>query len=435
MSNLEMLKSLSESITKTIKGRPMKSKENAIYFPTGNLMLDLVVGGEEGVLGFKSGTIVNVVGDKSAGKTFVANEIIAASHYKYGNNFRWMYCDCEEGYTFDTKKMYGFQVITEESDKAKTVERAFYNIVKFANSLKKNEFGIYVLDSLDALRDGDSVNRSDERIKAYDEDKKFEKGTYAMGKQKFMSQEFFPSLISELQDKNILLVIISQIRDKIDPMSFEKYNRAGGKAMDFYCHTVVWLAGATKILKKDTPVGGVVKAKTTKSKTPRPYRDCMYSFMFDYGIDDTGSCLDYLYDLRTDTGKLSTGAAKAIPWEVDDTKLVVNAKNVRQWLKDKKLWDDFTDSDFYEGKASLDSELEFIYADDELHGEFNNEFSATMDRDKLIDYIEENGLQDELHKRVIEKWENFESSLKTTRRRKYYADAPENTDETSGLVG
>ena len=51
--------------------------------------------------------------------------------------------------------------------------------------------------------------------------------------------------------------------------SFEKYSRSGGKAMDFYAHTVLWLATAKKIEKKENAVGVVVKAKTTKSKTNR----------------------------------------------------------------------------------------------------------------------------------------------------------------------
>lgn len=434
MPSLETLKSLSQSINKTIKGRFMKKENDIIYIPTGNLLLDLVVGGEKNAFGLVSGTIVNIVADKSGGKTFLCNEIIAASHYKFGDKFKWMYCDCEDGYTFNTQKLYGFDIHNEHSDKAKTVERAFYNIVKFADSLKKDEFGVYVLDSLDALKDADSLNRIDERIKAYDNDKEYDKGTYAMGKQRFMSQEFFPGIIDKLKDKNILLIFVSQIRDKIDTMSFEKHSRAGGKALDFYCHSVIWLARVSNIIKKEVSVGGVVKAKTTKSKTPRPYRECMYSFMYDYGIDDVGSCIDYLYDLRTDTGKLSNGACKAVPWEVDENKLAVNAPNVKKWIKDKKLWDDYTDSRFYESKASLDTELDYINNDEELSKEFNNDFSATMSRDKLIEYIEDNNLQEELHKRVIDKWEAFEDSIKTTRRKKYYACQPECTDETQGFV-
>ena len=43
---------------------------------TGADLLDLVVGGGE-TKGFPAGNIINIVGDKSSGKTFLACEIIA----------------------------------------------------------------------------------------------------------------------------------------------------------------------------------------------------------------------------------------------------------------------------------------------------------------------------------------------------------------------
>ena len=81
-------------------------------------------------------------------------------------------------------------------------------------------------------------------------------------------------------------------------MSFERYVRAGGKAMDFYCHSVLWLANIDKIKKKGRAVGITVKAKTTKSKTPRPFREMYFELRFDYGLDDTSTCVDFLFDFR-----------------------------------------------------------------------------------------------------------------------------------------
>jgi hypothetical protein len=42
-----------------------------------------------------------------------------------------------------------------------------------------------------------------------------------------------------------------------------------------------------------------------------------------------------------------------------------------------------------------------------------------MTREELIQYIEDNSLQEELEKRVEEKWESVEDSIRTTRRKKY----------------
>ena len=54
--------------------------------------------------------------------------------------------------------------------------------------------------------------------------------------------------------------------------------------------------------------------KTEKSKTKRPFRECTFLVYFDYGIDDIGTSLDFLFDLRGKDGKL-VKAAEKIEWD------------------------------------------------------------------------------------------------------------------------
>ncbi len=396
-------------------------KEKQIYFRTGCIVLDKLLGGKKGVYGVPAGRFINIVGDKSAGKTFLANEFIAWAHYNLGKNFKWTYDDCESGYSFDTESLYGFEIMPEDKTKrkhSKNVEDAFCNITKFSQSLKKDEFGIYVLDSLDGLTSREQDERAKERLKAFDEDKDFDKGTYGMGKQKYLSQEFFPQLCDTIENDNVLVIIISQIREKIDPMSFEKYNRSGGKAMDFYAHSVLWLAGAKKILKRETPVGNVVKAKTTKSKTPRPYRECFFNFLYDYGLDNIGTSIDYLFDLRTDKGELNK-KANAIQWKGDNN---FDKKTLKEFLEEYELLEKFENSKYYDMDGTdADNMFAFIQSKKDYKTKFNEKFGDTMTREELISYIEENNLEDELDKRVDDKWEDFEDSIRSNRKRKYFS--------------
>jgi RecA/RadA recombinase len=84
----------------------MKKRDNILYINTGNTLLDLVVGGAPNVLGYPVGKFVNIVGDKSAGKTFLANEMIAYAYHNFDKKkFKWIYDDCEAGYSFDTVSM------------------------------------------------------------------------------------------------------------------------------------------------------------------------------------------------------------------------------------------------------------------------------------------------------------------------------------------
>ena len=66
------LKQLSNSVKTTIKKSGRTNMEK-LYFQTGCKLLDLVVGGAKGVYGFPAGKFINIVGDKSAGKTFLSN--------------------------------------------------------------------------------------------------------------------------------------------------------------------------------------------------------------------------------------------------------------------------------------------------------------------------------------------------------------------------
>lgn len=392
-----------------------------VFFQTGCRLFDMVIGGNKGVHGVPSGRFINLVGDKSAGKTFLSNEFIANAYHNFDKKkFRWVYDDCESGYSFDTQSLYGFDIMPEEPIHSTTVEEAFYNITKFAEKLKDDQFGIYVLDSLDGLTSEEQDKRAEERIKSIENDKEM-KGTYGMGKAKYLSQEFFPQLCSAIEKKNILVIIISQIRDNVDMFSFEKYARAGGKALDFYAHSVIWLATAKKIEKSDTPVGVVVKAKTTKSKTPRPFRECFFSFLYDYGLDGIGTGVDYLFDLRTPKGELNT-KAKAIRWNGNGN---FDKATLKEFLIEYELLEKFEDSRYADADGTdTENMFAFIQSKKDYKSKFQEKFGETMTRDELIAYIEENNLEDELNKRVEEKWEAFEDSIKSNRKKKYFATQP-----------
>ena len=353
------------NIEKAILDKKVKKPPVNRYL-TGSELLDLLVGGGEG-LGYPLGKVINIVGDKSSGKTFLTCEIVAAAHYKYLDKLKWVYDDCESGFSHNTKKLYGFPIMPLDEKKrikSPTVEEAYCNVRNFFEKLSDNEFGIYVIDSLDGLDSKEGKTLADEQFKNFkkkSEGQKEEKlsGSYRMGKAKYLSQTFFPGLADLIEKKNGMLVIVSQVRTNLDPFSFEKYSRAGGKALDFFCHTVLWLANVNKITNKNIPIGITVKAKNTKSKTPRPYRECYLKLFFEYGLDDITTNIDYLYDFLTPKGQL-----------------IKNPKG--QW--------------------------------DELE---------TMSRKDLIDNIEKNNLQKELRKKVRDKWEDIENSVKLNRKPKY----------------
>ena len=403
-----------EEIKEAIMSANSVVKKDTEFAPTGSTLLDLIVGGGTGE-GFSFGNVINIVGDTGSGKSFVVCEVVAACHYKYGDKFKWVYDDCESGFTFDTKSLYGFEIMpmnVEERVKSDTVEDAYVNVRKFAEGLKKDEFGIYVIDSLDGLTSKEANTIANTHYNKALKGKEDDTGSYRLGKAKYLSQEFFPQLADLLEKTNCLLIIVSQVRENLSPISFNKFVRSGGKAMDFYCHTVLWLAAVKKIKRKDRVVGVVVKAKTTKSKTPRPFREGIFIIDFYYGIDDIATNIDYLYDFRTDTGELVKNASAI--WQSGKE---LNLENLKQFLLDNDLVKRYETE--VSSKLKKSEILDWINTDKDIKDKFNNTFGVEMSREELIHYIEENNLEDELRRRVKEKWENIEASVKTLRKMKY----------------
>jgi recombination protein RecA len=417
MEEKKISKESLEKINKAILN-PKKKKVNPNSFPTGSDLLDILVGGGESI-GYPAGRIANFVGDKSSGKTFLALEVIAAATQKYKNKLKWIYDDCESGFSFDTKRLYGFDIMpTDKKDRirSRTVEDAYCNLKSFfEDTIKEGEFGIYVIDSLDGLTSKEMDKIADDQYKVFKgKIKDKEKGSYKMGKARYLSDTFFPQLAEVIESKNGLLIVISQVRCNMNPMSFERFARAGGMAMDFYCHTVLWLANINKIKKKDRPVGVTVKVKNNKSKTPRPYREAFLTIYFDYGLDNISTNIDFLFGFRTKTGLLEADAQA--PWNNDS---VCTVKEIVEFLNENGKEKHYKKN--VESKIHREVFMEWIIQDKQssFFKKYQNKFCKKMSRDELVSYVETNNLQKELTEKVVAKWEAIELSIASNRKPKY----------------
>ena len=388
---------------------------NEETFSTGCDLLDLVVGGGERH-GYPAGRIINLVGDRSSGKTFLACELIAAAFHQWGERFRWVYDDAESGFTFNTERLYGFHIMPVEEEKrtkSRRVEAFSCNFREFLNSLGPKELGVYTLDTLDGLSSKQIHDIAKKRFENFKEGKDMEKGSYQMEAPKFLSQEFFKETTAEAEEKKALLVIISQVRDKIDSM-FNEQTRSGGRAMDFYAHTCLWLSTAQKIVRKGRVVGVVVKAYTKKSKTPRPFRSCFFTLLFDYGLDNVGTNVDFLYDLRTEKGELRNSTS--LQWS--DSAVEKTPKALVEFVRGQGREEEYKVAKKELKLEGVKKISEWIISTD-MKAAFEAQFGICMDRNDLIDWIEENHKEAELTQKVRAKWEMIEDSIKTERPPKY----------------
>lgn len=259
---------------------PVEIEASTKYTTSGSTLLDLVLG-----KGWAQSRVVNIVGDKSSGKTLLAIEACANFVLAYGpGNIR--YVEAEAAFDADYAKLIGMPDGIELMTEIRTVQQFAADLDAFLDSRTETSPPcLYVVDSLDALSDTAEMERE------------IDKGNFGAAKAKFLS-EMFRVRISAIAAKKCTLFIISQLRDKIGVIFGEKHQRSGGKALDFYASQVVWLAEVGKIKKTvlgaERVIGMRVKARTKKNKVGTPFREAELTIFFSYGVDDEISMLDWI---------------------------------------------------------------------------------------------------------------------------------------------
>jgi recombination protein RecA len=276
-------------------------KKNLKFIPSGCLTLDLALGG-----GWAENRIANVVGDKSSGKTLLAIEASANFAKKYPKG--WIYYrECEAAFDPDYAAALGMPLDRVDfGEPFDTVDDLYkdldHTIAKASTPV------LYIVDSLDSLSD-DAEMQLD-----------ISEGTYGTGKAKKMSQ-MFRRLVRKMSSSNITLMIISQVRSKIGAVSFGRQTtRSGGRALDFYASQVLYLSYIKPINRNISNLkraaGIKIRSKVEKNKIALPFRGAEFDILFGYGIDDLGSCVDWLRECKS-LDRIGLSEAKVKDFLVD----------------------------------------------------------------------------------------------------------------------
>jgi len=254
---------------------------------------------------FPVGAMTNIVGDSNAGKSVEALTCLAeAANSEYFAEHEKVLDDTEIANHFDLAYMFGNraagQIVAPNYHKesglpvfSRTVEDFQGNVF---SRFKAGKPFIYIEDSLDAI-----TTEADE-AKVYGDIEKREKGedikgSYNMSKPKKMSEMLGP-MCQGLANTNSLVIIVSQTRDDINPMTFKKKTRSGGKALKFYAAVEIWTAVIKQFKKgpKESalPIGALCRFKVERTKLTGKSRTVDLPIYYDYGIDNIGSCIDFL---------------------------------------------------------------------------------------------------------------------------------------------
>ena len=278
----------------------MKEKQESkrLLLPTGSVMLNLACSNTYRG-GYEAGRMVNLIGDSNSGKTYLALEILAqCCQRKAFDNYSIIYDDCEHALSMDIETLFGSRLAGRikppstntdgEEQYSRTVEDFHCNIL---DAIDEGPC-IYVLDSFDALTSEQDEDKIDDMREARKSGKDVS-GSYRMAKPKKAS-EILQDVVGKIEKSKSFLLVISQTRDNIDPRSFEKKTRSGGRALKFYASHEIWLAVKGKVRQKDRVVGSELKAKVSKNKLTGTFREVEFDFRHGYGCDDIASALDFL---------------------------------------------------------------------------------------------------------------------------------------------
>jgi hypothetical protein len=255
---------------------------------------------------FVKGKYYFFVGDSTSGKTWLALQLLAeATLNKRFDDYRLIHDNVEDGALMDFEQYFGSKVAerieppagdADDPRFSETIEEFYYNV---DDAVQRGPC-IYILDSMDALTSEDEQEVFDSNKTAHRKGKAT-KGSYGMSKAK-KNSEYLRKIISGLKSNGSILIVINQTRDNVgrtNPFQ-EAKTRSGGHALKFYATVEMWtsIKGPikTKVRDKDREQGIYSLVRIKKNRITGRKRSVTIPIYHSFGVDDIGSCVDYLLD-------------------------------------------------------------------------------------------------------------------------------------------
>lgn len=270
---------------------------------TGIMGLDIALG----VGGIKKGSIVEIYGPESGGKTTLALQL--CKQYQKLDKLV-LYIDTERTLTKETIEGMGIKEKNFYLMHVNSLEQALETCKTVAQA---GAFGAIVIDSLAGLAPRAQIdgNIGDSHS-----------GLFA----RIMS-DALSVLTPILDNAGCTLIVINQIREKVGVMFGNPERATGGRALKYYASVRLDIRKMESLKQMGEIIGSRTRAKVVKNKIASPDKEVEFDIMFGHGISEEGDILDCAVEKDV--------ISKSSSWYLYDGNTIgMGRENAKQYLKD-----------------------------------------------------------------------------------------------------